>query len=181
MKLTGALSFLMLASASAFAPSSSRTRSSTSLSASQVTRNPNFGKLVGGYLFPEIGRRRNAYIEENPEMADKIISLGIGDTTQPIPEHILSGLVSSASKLGTKEGYSGYGDGNGMAPLRAKIADKLYNGIIKDSEVFVSDGAKCDIMRVQQVFGSGVVTAVQVSHQYTFSFFKETCNAYHMF
>ena len=114
-------------------------------------------------------------------MADKIISLGIGDTTQPIPEHILSGLVSSASKLGTKEGYSGYGDGNGMAPLRAKIADKLYNGIIKDSEVFVSDGAKCDIMRVQQVFGSGVVTAVQVSHQYTFSFFKETCNAYHMF
>ena len=130
---------------------------------SQVVRNPNFGKLVGGYLFPEIGRRRNAYIEENPEMASKIISLGIGDTTQPIPEHILSGLVKSASKLGTKEGYSGYGAEQGMGDLRAKIADKLYNGIIKDSEVFVSDGAKCDIMRVQQVFGSGVVTAVQVS------------------
>merc|ERR1712176_1191195 len=31
----------------------------------------------------------------------------------------------------------------------------------KDSEVFVSDGAKCDIMRVQQMFGSGVVSAVQ--------------------
>lgn len=130
---------------------------------SQVVRNPNFGKLVGGYLFPEIGRRRNAYIEENPEMASKIISLGIGDTTQPIPDHILSGLVNSASKLGTKEGYSGYGAEQGMGDLRAKIADKLYNGIIKDSEVFVSDGAKCDIMRVQQVFGSGVVTAVQVS------------------
>ena len=50
-----------------------------------------------------------------------------------------------------------------MGDLRAKIADKLYNGIIKADEVFVSDGAKCDIMRVQQVFGSGVVTAVQVS------------------
>ena len=48
-----------------------------------------------------------------------------------------------------------------MADLRKKIADKLYNGIIKDSEVFVSDGAKCDIMRVQQVFGPGVTTAVQ--------------------
>ncbi len=96
-------------------------------------------------------------------MASKIISLGIGDTTQPIPDHILSGLVKSASKLGTKEGYSGYGAEQGMGDLRAKIADKLYNGIIKDSEVFVSDGAKCDIMRVQQVFGSGVVTAVQVS------------------
>jgi LL-diaminopimelate aminotransferase len=96
-------------------------------------------------------------------MASRIISLGIGDTTLPIPEHILSGLVTSASKLGTKEGYTGYGAEQGMGPLRAKIADKLYGGLIKDSEVFVSDGAKCDIMRIQQVFGSGVTTAVQVS------------------
>jgi LL-diaminopimelate aminotransferase len=153
---------------------------------SKVVRNPNFGKLAGGYvsvphtalsrfvqfvstlttrsrrqLFPEIGRRRNAYIEANPDQASRIISLGIGDTTQPIPKHILSGLVGAASKLGTKEGYSGYGAEQGMADLRKKIADKLYGGIIKDSEVFVSDGAKCDIMRVQQVFGPGVTTAVQ--------------------
>jgi len=162
MKLFSAISVLMLASASAFAPSSSTSSgSNTALSMSGVTRNPNFAKLAGGYLFPEIGRRRTAYLAENPEMADRIISLGIGDTTQPIPEHILKGLVGSAAKLGTTEGYSGYGAEQGMGDLRAKIADKLYKGIIKDSEVFVSDGAKCDIMRVQQVFGPGVVTAVQ--------------------
>lgn len=168
MNLSGAFSILALASsASAFvAPPSSPaaaqpSSSGTALSMSGVTRNPNFAKLAGGYLFPEIGRRRNAYLAENPEMSDRIISLGIGDTTQPIPEHILGGLVSSASKLGTKEGYSGYGAEQGMGDLRAKIAEKLYGGIIKDSEVFVSDGAKCDIMRVQQVFGPGVVTAVQ--------------------
>jgi len=162
MKLTSAITLLTLATASAFAPSSTTTRNgNTALSMSGVTRNPNFAKLAGGYLFPEIGRRRNAYLAENPDMADRIISLGIGDTTQPIPEHILGGLVGAASKLGTKEGYSGYGAEQGMGDLRAKIADKLYNGIIKDSEVFVSDGAKCDIMRVQQVFGPGVVTAVQ--------------------
>ncbi|KAL9183770.1 hypothetical protein ACHAXT_004626 [Thalassiosira profunda] len=163
MKLSAAFALLALGSASAFAPASNSGSgaSSTALSMSGVTRNPNFAKLAGGYLFPEIGRRRNAYLEANPEMADKIISLGIGDTTQPIPEHILSGLVGSASKLGTKEGYSGYGAEQGMGDLRAKIADKLYDGIIKDSEVFVSDGAKCDIMRVQQVFGPGVTTAVQ--------------------
>ena len=118
---------------------------STASAFSAVVRNPNFAKLAGGYLFPEIGRRRNAYLAENPDMADRIISLGIGDTTQPIPEHILSGLVGSASKLGTKEGYSGYGAEQGMGDLRAKIADKLYDGIIKADEVFVSDGAKCDI------------------------------------
>jgi len=162
MKLTSAITLLTLATASAFAPSATTTRNdNTALSMSGVTRNPNFAKLAGGYLFPEIGRRRNAYLAENPDMADRIISLGIGDTTQPIPDHILGGLVGAASKLGTKEGYSGYGAEQGMGDLRAKIADKLYNGIIKDSEVFVSDGAKCDIMRVQQVFGPGVVTAVQ--------------------
>ena len=163
MNLSSAFAILSIAaSASAFAPAPTNTRANTAL-ASGVTRNPNFAKLVGGYLFPEIGRRRNAYLEENPDMADRIISLGIGDTTQPIPDHILNGLVSSATKLGTKEGYSGYGAEQGMGDLRAKIADKLYGGIIKDSEVFVSDGAKCDIMRVQQVFGPGVTTAVQVS------------------
>ncbi len=68
----------------------------------KVERNVNFGKLLGGYLFPEIGRRRNAYLAANPNSRE-IISLGIGDTTQPIPEHILEGLVAGASKLGTKK------------------------------------------------------------------------------
>ena len=88
-----------------------------------VVRNKNFGKLQGGYLFPEIGRRRTAFAEKNPELAEKIISLGIGDTTKPIPEHILSGLVNGAKKLGTVEGYSGYGAEQGRGDLRAKIAE----------------------------------------------------------
>lgn len=162
MKLCSAIAFLTLGTAAAFAPPSSTGRGrDTALSMSGVERNPNFAKLAGGYLFPEIGRRRNAYLAANPDMADRIISLGIGDTTQPIPEHILQGLVGSAAKLGSKDGYSGYGAEQGMGDLRSKIAEKLYNGIIKDSEVFVSDGAKCDIMRVQQMFGPGVTTAVQ--------------------
>lgn len=127
----------------------------------KVERNPNFAKLAGGYLFPEIGRRRSLYLEENPDMASRVISLGIGDTTQPIPPHILNGLVEGASKLGSKEGYSGYGAEQGMGPLRQKIADKLYKGIVSADEVFVSDGAKCDIMRLQQMFGPNVVSAVQ--------------------
>eukprot|EP00594_Rhizosolenia_setigera_P003877 CAMPEP_0178944150 /NCGR_PEP_ID=MMETSP0789-20121207/2988_1 /TAXON_ID=3005 /ORGANISM="Rhizosolenia setigera, Strain CCMP 1694" /LENGTH=359 /DNA_ID=CAMNT_0020623835 /DNA_START=293 /DNA_END=1372 /DNA_ORIENTATION=+ len=79
----------------------------------------------------------------------------------PIPEHILTGLVEGASKLGVKETYSGYGAEQGMGPLREKIAEKLYNGLVSADEVFVSDGAKCDIMRIQQMFGSKVKSAVQ--------------------
>jgi len=157
----------LAASTSAFAPqgqqATSTVRFSTAedVSVSQVERNENFAKLAGGYLFPEIGRRRNAYLEANPEMADRLISLGIGDTTMPIPPHILSGLVEGAKKLGTQEGYSGYGAEQGQALLREKIAKVLYNDLVDPSEVFVSDGAKCDIMRVQQMFGTKVKSAVQ--------------------
>lgn len=146
MKLSLAALSLLISSASAL---------------SGVARNKNFAKLAGGYLFPEIGRRRTAYLADHPEQADRIISLGIGDTTQPIPDHILSGLVDGARKLGTKEGYSGYGAEQGMQALREKIASKLYDNRIAPDEVFVSDGAKCDIMRIQQMFGSAVVSAVQ--------------------
>ena len=133
-----------------------------SAEALNVARNPNFAKLQGGYLFPEIGRRRSAFVAANPDKADKIISLGIGDTTKPIPEHILSGLVDGAAKLGTQEGYSGYGAEQGMGDLRQRIAESCYaNTNIKADEVFVSDGAKCDIARLQIMFGSGVTSAVQ--------------------
>jgi len=170
MKISLELLLVTLASPSlisGFTPSIIHTATPTirtndgALSMSGVTRNPNFAKLKGGYLFPEIGRRRTAYLEENPEMADRLISLGIGDTTMPIPPHILSGLVEGATRLGTVEGYIGYGAEQGQGLLREKIASVLYKGLIDSSEVFVSDGAKCDIMRVQQMFGNDVVSAVQ--------------------
>lgn len=126
---------------------------------SGVQRNANFAKLQAGYLFPEIARRRNQYLAANPDA--KIVSLGIGDTTQPIPEHILAGLQKGVTKLGTKEGYTGYGAEQGVKDLREKIASKLYKNLVEADEVFVSDGAKCDIARLQLMFGANVVSAVQ--------------------
>ncbi|GAB5031154.1 ll-diaminopimelate aminotransferase [Nannochloropsis oceanica] len=158
-----ALALLATSSHAFLAPlptaTATRARSAGVMHISGVERNPNFDKLVGGYLFPEIGRRRTAFLEANPTA--KIISLGIGDTTQPIPPHILSGLVQGAARLGTPEGYSGYGDEKGAGMLREKIAAKLYGNRITADEVFVSDGAKCDIGRLQMMFGQNVVTAVQ--------------------
>jgi len=124
-----------------------------------VSRNANFAKLQAGYLFPEIGRRRNAYLAKNPDA--KIVSLGIGDTTQPIPDHIRGGLEQGAKKLGTSEGYSGYGAEQGNNALREKISQNIYNNRVKPEEVFVSDGAKCDIGRLQMMFGTQVTSAVQ--------------------
>lgn len=53
----------------------------------------------------QIARRREAHRAQNPGV--KIISLGIGDTTEPIPPFIVDAMVSSAAGLGTLEGYSG--------------------------------------------------------------------------
>ena len=71
----------------------------------RVARNPNFGKLQAGYLFPEIARRRRAHAEGRPDA--RIISLGIGDTTEPIPPTIAKAMADAAAGLGTLEGYSG--------------------------------------------------------------------------
>ena len=124
-----------------------------------VKRNQNFAKLQSGYLFPEISRRKNEFLKKNP--GAKLISLGIGDTTEPITRRIVKALYDTAKGLGTEKGYIGYGDEQGMAALREKIASVMYNGAVKGEEVFVSDGAKPDIERLQLLFGDDAIVAVQ--------------------
>nr|ACJ85329.1 unknown [Medicago truncatula] len=89
----------------------------------RVSRNENLGKLQAGYLFPEIARRRSAHLLKYPDA--KIISLGIGDTTEPIPEVITSALAKKSHALSTLEGYSGYGAEQGEKPLRSAIASTV--------------------------------------------------------
>ncbi|KAL0547629.1 hypothetical protein IC582_017573 [Cucumis melo] len=125
-----------------------------------VSRNANMAKLQAGYLFPEVARRRNAHLLKFPDA--KVISLGIGDTTEPIPEVITSAMAQRSHALSTLEGYSGYGAEQGEKPLRSLIGKTFYSDLdIEEDDIFVSDGAKCDITRLQLVFGSNVSMAVQ--------------------
>ncbi|HLC61544.1 MAG TPA: LL-diaminopimelate aminotransferase [Candidatus Nanoarchaeia archaeon] len=122
-------------------------------------RNPNMAKLQAGYLFPEINRRKMEFMEKNPNA--KLLNLGIGDTTQPITPHTINGMAKEVARLGTADGYSGYGPEQGIKELRDKIAQKFYNGMIKGDEIFVSDGAKPDTGRLQILFGSSATIAIQ--------------------
>lgn len=115
--------------------------------------------MTAGYLFPEVARRRREYQEKNKDA--KIISLSIGNTTEPLPEFIAKAMADYSMALSTAEGYSGYGDEQGNSALRAKIAEVWYKGMATADEVFISDGAKCDIARIQTLFGSKVKVAVQ--------------------
>lgn len=124
-----------------------------------MKRNPRMTLLKANYLFPEIHLRKQQFLEKHPG-AD-LISLGIGDTTEPIPLSVAHALAQVSTNLSSSSGYSGYGPEQGQKTLREKIASTLYSHLIRPEEIFISDGAKCDLGRLQMLFGSGVSIAVQ--------------------
>jgi LL-diaminopimelate aminotransferase len=128
-----------------------------------IKRNPCIANIKAGYLFPEIAKRRREFLAAHPDAAEpesRVISLGVGNTTEPILPHIDRGLTEGARRLGTLEGYSGYAD-EGFEELRRRISSVFYRGAFGIDEVFISDGAKCDIGRLQLLFGAGTPVAVQ--------------------
>ncbi|MDE5897710.1 MAG: LL-diaminopimelate aminotransferase, partial [Treponemataceae bacterium] len=124
-----------------------------------IQRNTCFANLTAGYLFPEVARRRAEYAKNHPDA--KLISLSIGNTTEPLPRCIAQAMADYALGLSTPEGYSGYGEDLGSTELRKKIAETFYSGLATFEEVFISDGAKCDIARLQTLFGRNAGVAVQ--------------------
>jgi LL-diaminopimelate aminotransferase len=127
-----------------------------------ATINANYDKLEAGYLFPEIGRRTREFLAANPGV--EVMRLGIGDTTQPLPESVITGLRAGVNRLAAPETYSGYGDDSlGEPPLREAIAARYRaNGADIDAdEVCVSDGAKPDSANIQSIFAADNVVAVQ--------------------
>jgi len=124
--------------------------------------NENFLKLQAGYLFPEISRRVRAYKAKNPDA--KIISLGIGDVTQPLPPAIIEAMYRAVDEMSQIETFHGYDDsGVGYEFLRSAIIENDFKsrGVELDiDEVFVSDGGKCDTANIQEIFGLDNVIAV---------------------
>ncbi|CDO97476.1 unnamed protein product [Coffea canephora] len=126
----------------------------------RVSRNVNMEKLQNNYLFPEISSRELEHMKKYPHA--KVISLGIGDTTEPLPEIVALSMANYARCLSTPEGYKGYGLEQGNKELRKAIAETLYKDLqIKDTEVFISDGSQSEISRLQLLLGSKVTIAVQ--------------------
>jgi len=124
--------------------------------------NENFLKLQAGYLFPEIGRRKRAFQEANPDA--EIISMGIGDVTQPLAPAVIEAMKKAVDEMGRKETFRGYDDsGIGYEFLRTAIKENDFKsrGVDIDiDEIIVSDGAKCDTGNMQEVFGLDNVVAV---------------------
>lgn len=123
--------------------------------------NDNYLKLKAGYLFPEIARRVNVFAETNPDA--KIIRLGIGDVTEPLPQACRDAMIQAVQDMGDRSLFKGYGPEQGYAWLREKIAQQDFQARgceIDASEIFISDGSKCDTGNILDIFGNDNIIAV---------------------
>ena len=125
------------------------------------TINENYLKLQGSYLFSTVAKKVAAYKSMHPDKT--VISLGIGDVTLPLAPAIIEALQKAVAEMGTKEGFHGYAPERGYDFLLNAIAkeDFAARGCeISPDEIFVSDGAKCDVGNIQEIFGTDNLVAV---------------------
>lgn len=119
-----------------------------------VLLNENYLKLPGSYLFSDIAKKVEALKASQPDA--KIIRLGIGDVTRPLPKACVDALRKAAEETGTAEGFRGYGPEQGYAFLRETVVEHDFRarGIdVSADEIFISDGAKSDTGNIGDILG----------------------------
>ncbi|MGH7388052.1 MAG: LL-diaminopimelate aminotransferase [Candidatus Rokuibacteriota bacterium] len=123
--------------------------------------NEHYLNLRAGYLFAEIRRRAQAFTDTHPGV--RLIDLGVGDVTRPLPPAVVRALHEAADEMGRAETFRGYGPYVGYEFLRAAIAahDFGARGVrVGVDEVFVSDGGKSDSANLQEIFAADCVVAL---------------------
>ena len=123
--------------------------------------NENYRKLQSSYLFSEIAKRVAAFQAANPEV--DIIKLGIGDVTRPLPEACVKAFHEGVDDLARGATFKGYGPEQGYPFLREAVVANDYqprNADIDPSEIFISDGSKCDTANIQELFAVDIKVAI---------------------
>ena len=123
--------------------------------------NPHLASMPGGYLFREVAERITAFERAHP--GRRVISLGIGDVTRPLPAVVCEAMADAALEMSTAEGFRGYGPEQGYDFLIRAICKNLYEprGVtLGTDEVFISDGAKTDTSALQELLAPEARVAV---------------------
>lgn len=126
-----------------------------------VLVNENFLQLQDSYLFSTIAQKRAAYQAAHPE-AD-IISLGIGDVTQPLCPAVVQAMTDAVAEMGRADTFRGYGPEQGYDFLRQAILAHDYRtrGVeLDEDEIFISDGSKSDTGNIGDILGAANVVAI---------------------
>ncbi|HTL67174.1 MAG TPA: LL-diaminopimelate aminotransferase [Lacunisphaera sp.] len=123
--------------------------------------NDSFTKLTASYLFADIARRVNAFAAAHPDQP--VIRLGIGDVTEPLPPVCIAALHAATDEMASRATFKGYGPEQGYAFLREAIAQhdfQAHGAKIEPDEIFVSDGSKCDVANIQEIFAQDTRLAI---------------------
>lgn len=123
--------------------------------------NDNFARLQGSYLFSEIGKRVAAYQGAHPDV--EIIRLGIGDVTRPLVPAVIDAIKHATDEMADARTFHGYSPDQGYDFLLNAISEHEYKARdidIEPSEIFLSDGAKCDTGNFQELFSPESIIAV---------------------
>ena len=126
-----------------------------------VKINDNYNRLEGSYLFSTIAKKVAAFTAEHPDK--KVIRLGIGDVTRPLPKAVISALHSAVDEMADESTFRGYAPDKGYDFLRRTICEndfRLRGCDIDEDEIFVSDGAKPDSGNIQEIFSTDSSVAV---------------------
>jgi LL-diaminopimelate aminotransferase len=126
-----------------------------------IQLNEHFSEIGNNYLFAEISRRVAEYKVQHP--AQKVISLGIGDVTQPIAPAVIAAVHRATDEMACAETLRGYAPYEGY--------DFLINAILKHDfeqrnipiaadEIFISDGAKSDTGNIGDILSSNNRVAI---------------------
>ncbi len=123
--------------------------------------NDHYLKLRASYLFSETGRRTREYQAAHPDA--KLIRLGIGDVTRPLPDAVIRAMHEAVDEMARPETFRGYPPETGWDFLVNEIIRHDYGerGIkLTADEIVVSDGAKSDVGNIQEIFGPDCVVAL---------------------
>lgn len=114
--------------------------------------NAHYDNLKESYLFATVANKTAVYTKEHPDK--KIIRMGIGDVTRPLPYAVVEAGVKAARELGDAATFRGYGPYEGYEFLRQAIADYYGARGVKLGldEIFVSEGAKSDVGGILDIF-----------------------------
>ena len=126
-----------------------------------VKINDNYNRLEGSYLFSTIAKKVSAFTAEHPDK--KIIRLGIGDVTRPLPQAVITALHSAVDEMADERTFRGYAPDKGYDFLRHAICENDFRARgcnIDEEEIFVSDGAKPDSGNIQEIFSNDASVAV---------------------
>ena len=126
-----------------------------------ATVNENFDLIQNNYLFVEIARRVDEFQKQNPDV--DLIKMGIGDVTRPLSKTVVKAFKDAVDEMGNADTFRGYGPEQGYDFLIEKIIENDYEPLgveLKNSEVFISDGAKCDTGNFQELFSQDNIIAV---------------------